>query len=106
MGGVYQRAGVSACQQVEPNTATASSPSAATGNNGKIAVTTSSEEARKEFLAGRDLAEKLRITDSIAHFDKAISLDPNFALAELNRANVFADGERVFRTSEKGSRPR
>ena len=78
---------VSSCQQVEPNTATATTPNA-TGNNGKIAVTTSSEEARKEFLAGRDLSEKLRITDSIAHFDKAISLDPDFALAELFRANV------------------
>src|ERR1044072_9081690 len=38
----------SACQQVEPNTATASAPTA--GNNGKIAITTSSEEARKEYL--------------------------------------------------------
>jgi tetratricopeptide (TPR) repeat protein len=79
---------VLSCQQVEPNTATASTPSAAAKNDGKIAITTSSEEARKEYLAGRDLQEKLRITDSIAHFDKAISLDPNFALAELNRANV------------------
>ena len=79
---------VSSCQQVEPNTATASTPSAAARNDGKIAITTSSEEARKEYLAGRDLQEKLRITDSIAHFDKALSLDPNFALAELNRANV------------------
>jgi len=86
---------VSACQQVEPNTATAKSPGA-TGNNGKIAVTTSSEEARKEFLAGRDLSEKLRITDSIAHFDKAISLDPNFALAELNRANVSPTAKEFF----------
>src|ERR1051325_10533128 len=82
---------VSACQQVQPNTATATS-SNATGNNGKIPITTSSEEARKEFLAGRDLAEKLRVTDSVAHFDKAISLDPNFALAELNRANVSQIG--------------
>ena len=75
----------------------------AAGNNGKIAITTSSEEARKEFLAGRDLQEKLRITDSIAHFDKAISLDPNFALAELNRANVSPTCERIFRTPEKSS---
>ena len=80
----------SACQQVEPNTATASSPS--TGNSGKIPITTSSEEARKEFLAGRDLSEKLRITDSIAHFDKAISLDPNFASAELLRASLSVGG--------------
>jgi tetratricopeptide (TPR) repeat protein len=86
---------VSSCQQVEPNTATATSPGA-TGNNGKIPVTTSSEEARKEFLAGRDLAEKLRITDSIAHFDKAISLDPNFAWAELQRANASPTAKEFF----------
>src|SRR5262245_27921386 len=39
---------------------------------GKIPITTSSEEARKEFLQGRDLNEKLLAQDSIAHFDKAI----------------------------------
>jgi len=89
---------VSSCQQVEPNTATAST---ATGNNGKIQITTSSEEARKEFLAGRDLSEKLRITDSIAHFDKAISLDPNFALAELNRANVSPSAKEFFEHLKK-----
>jgi tetratricopeptide (TPR) repeat protein len=74
-----------ACDAVEPNKAPTSAPAGATG---KIPVTTSSEEARKEFLAGRNLSEKLRITDSIAHYDKAISLDPNFALAELTRAQV------------------
>jgi tetratricopeptide (TPR) repeat protein len=62
----------------------------------KIPVTTSSEEARKEFLQGRDLAEKLLVQDSIQHFDKAISLDPNFALAELNRANVSPTGKEFF----------
>jgi hypothetical protein len=75
------------CQQ-EPNKATSPISTNAAATNGKIAITTSSDEARKEFLAGRDLAERLRITDSLAHFDKAISLDPNFALAELNRANA------------------
>jgi len=60
-----------------------------TSARGKIPITTSSEEARKEFTQGRDLNEKLLIQDSIAHFDKAISLDPNFAAAELNRANVL-----------------
>src|SRR5215510_12572322 len=84
----------SACQ-MEPNKASATAPSS-TAANGKIPVTTSSEEARKEFLAGRDLAEKLRITDSIAHFDKAIALDPNFALAELNRANVSPSAKEFF----------
>ena len=64
--------------------------------DGKIAITTSSEEARKEFLAGRDLSEKLRLTDSIAHFDKAISLDPNFAYAELLRAQVSPTAKEFF----------
>ena len=83
------------CQEVEPNKTT--SPTSANAvPNGKIAITTSSEEARKEFLAGRDLAERLRITDSIAHFDKAISLDPSFALAELNRANASPTAKEFF----------
>src|SRR5574339_1119730 len=76
------------CQQVENGHSSSAPASTGSGNTGKIAITTSSEEARKEYLSGRDLQEKLRITDSIQHFDKAISLDPNFALAELNRANV------------------
>jgi tetratricopeptide (TPR) repeat protein len=85
---------LTACQMEPPNTAGSSSVS--NTNTGKIAVTTSSEEARKEYLAGRDLQEKLRVTDSIQHFDKAISLDPNFALAELNRANVSPTAKEFF----------
>src|ERR1043165_610149 len=82
------------CQQAESSRANPASD--ATAKSGKIPVTTSSEEARKEYLAGRDLQEKLRITDSIAHFDKAISLDPGFALAELNRANVSPTAKEFF----------
>lgn len=84
------------CQQVEPNKTSASTAPDAAAKTGKIPVTTSSEEARKEFLAGRDLSEKLRITDSIAHFDKAISLDPDFALAELSRANASPTAKEFF----------
>jgi tetratricopeptide (TPR) repeat protein len=47
-------------------------------------------------LLGRDLAERLLIQDSIQHFDKAISLDPNFALAHLNRANVSPTAKEFF----------
>jgi tetratricopeptide (TPR) repeat protein len=61
---------------------------AANPGDGKIPVTTSSDAARKEFLLGRQLAENLRLTDAIAHFDKALTLDPDFASAELARANV------------------
>jgi tetratricopeptide (TPR) repeat protein len=86
----------SGCEQVEPNKTTSSKPSDTSAKTGKIAVTTSSEDARKEFLTGRDLSEKLQITDSIAHFDKAIALDPNFAQAELNRANVSPTAREFF----------
>lgn len=83
--------------QVEPNkTAPVSSNSGNATSDGKIALTTASEEARKEFLAGRDLSEKLRITDSIQHYDKAIALDPNFALAHLNRANASPTAKEFF----------
>ncbi|HKP37757.1 MAG TPA: tetratricopeptide repeat protein [Pyrinomonadaceae bacterium] len=68
---------------------------------GKIPITTASEEARKAFLQGRDLNEKLLIQDSIAHFDKAISLDPNFAWAELSRAQVSPTGKEFFEHLKK-----
>jgi tetratricopeptide (TPR) repeat protein len=69
---------------------------AATNESGKIPVTTSSEDAKKEFMAGRDLAEKLQITDSLNHYDKAIALDPNFASAELNRATSSPTAKEFF----------
>ena len=75
-------------------TARAPEPTAVGG--GKIPVTTSSAEARAEFLKGRDEAEKLLITDSIAHFQKAVSLDPGFASAELALANSAPTGGEFF----------
>ena len=88
---------LSGCAKVDEGKGpVASNPNSANSDSGKILVTTSSEEARKEFLQGRDLSEKLLIQDSIQHFDKAISLDPNFALAELNRANVSPTGKEFF----------
>jgi tetratricopeptide (TPR) repeat protein len=72
----------------------AAAPTPAGG--GKIPVTTSSAEARAEFLQGRDLAEKLRVTDSNAHFAKAASLDPSFALAELSVATSAPTGKEFF----------
>jgi len=87
------------CQMDSGKTSAAAPDTSA--KNGKIPVTTASEEARKEFLAGRDLAEKLRITDSIAHYDKALSLDPNFALAELNRAQSSPTAKEFFEHLKK-----
>jgi len=72
----------------------ATAPTPAGG--GKIPVTTSSAEARAEFLQGRDMAEKLLITDSNAHFAKAASLDPSFAWAELSLATSAPTGKEFF----------
>jgi tetratricopeptide (TPR) repeat protein len=72
----------SACNQ-----ANTTSSAAASSDGGKIPITTKSEEARKEFLQGRDLSERLLGQESLQHFDQAIALDPDFALAELARAN-------------------
>jgi tetratricopeptide (TPR) repeat protein len=85
---------LSGCTNMDANKG--SSPVATTTDNGKIPVTTASAEAKTEFLKGRELSEKLLVQDSIQHFDKAISLDPNFALAELNRANVSPTGKEFF----------
>src|SRR4051812_5811099 len=83
------------------NVTTASAENKDPNGGGKIPITTSSEEARKEFLQGRDLNEKLLIQDSIAHFDKAIALDPNFASAELSRSAVSPTGKEFFEHLKK-----
>lgn len=69
---------------------------AASAESGKIPVTTSSDEAKKEFLRGRELAEKLLLQDSIHHFDKAVAIDPTFASAELARANSSQTAKEFF----------
>ena len=78
------------------NSASNETKSAASANTGKVPVTTKSEDARKEFLRGRDLADKLLAQDSVQHFDKAIALDPDFASAELARANAAATAHEFF----------
>jgi tetratricopeptide (TPR) repeat protein len=79
---------VSGCSQPQAAPPAAAAPAAPA----KIPVTTASEDARKEYLEGRSLVERLLIQDSIAHFDKAIAADSSFALAELGRANSSPTG--------------
>jgi tetratricopeptide (TPR) repeat protein len=60
----------------------------------EVTVTSKSPEAVAEFEKGRDLVDNLRAMDAIAHFQKAVELDPDFALAHayLGRAVPGADG--------------
>lgn len=55
---------------------------------GKLPITTASEDARKLYLQGRDLLEKLRGTDARQLFEQAVAKDPNFALAHIGLANT------------------
>jgi len=72
-------------------------------SDGKIPITTKSEEARTEFLAGRDLSERLLGNESLQHFDKALALDPDFATAELARANNSPTAKEFFAHQLKAS---
>ncbi|MCA1612080.1 MAG: tetratricopeptide repeat protein [Thermoanaerobaculia bacterium] len=64
--------------------------------DGKIPITTASADAKAEFLQGRDLAEKLQVTDAYQHYQKAASLDPHFAWAELSIAASAPTGKEFF----------
>lgn len=52
----------------------------------EIPITTSSKEARDFFLKGREKAELLEFVAGAELLDKAIALDPNFAMAHLLRS--------------------
>lgn len=83
------------------DSAAQSAAAAGVPDGGKISITTKSEEAKKEFLEGRDLAEKLRAQESVEHFDKALALDPDFASAELARANSAPTAKDFFEHLKK-----
>jgi protein O-GlcNAc transferase len=74
---------------------------AASTDGGKIPITTTSDEARKEFLTGRDLSERLLGQEAVQHFDKALALDPEFAAAELGRANTSPTAKEFFEHLKK-----
>src|SRR5579864_9689467 len=83
------------------NKASSNVSAAASSDGGKIPVTTKSEDARNEFMQGRALSDKLLGQDSLQHFDKAIALDPEFASAELARANNSPTTKEFFEYQKK-----
>lgn len=58
----------------------------AVAQDGKIPITTSSAEAKQQYVKGRTLAENLRGHDSRQYLGKAAAKDPKFALAHYNLA--------------------
>src|SRR5262245_10501418 len=96
---------VVACSQPTPQAeaeareeapAGASPQASQTGTPKEVAITTSSEEARKLYLQGRDLVEKIRFTDGNKFFHQAVEKDPDFALAWLAAANSSATAKDFF----------
>mgnify|MGYP001584891617 FL=1 len=72
-------------------------------DDGKIPITTASDEAKKEFLQGRDLTEKLRLQNSIQHFENAVAKDPNFALGYFYLAQSSPTAKGIFDNMKKAS---
>ena len=62
----------------------------------KIPITTSSDEARTAFQKGRDLSERLKREEAIKYFEKAITIDPNFAMAHLSLAFMLTNTKETF----------
>ncbi len=56
------------------------------GSSHEVPITTQSREARKLFLEGREQLEFLHTAEAYNLFNKAVLLDPEFALAYLYRA--------------------
>jgi tetratricopeptide (TPR) repeat protein len=81
-------------ESAAPAAAEGTSPAAS--GDGKIPITTTSREARAEFVQARDMVDKLLITNSLEHFRKAIELDPAFASAELALAQSSPTGTEFF----------
>ncbi len=64
--------------------------------DGSIPITTSSKEAREDYLEGRDLADRLRSVEAHKLFDEALAEDSLFALAYLSNAFVQPDARGFF----------
>jgi len=67
----------------------------------KIPVTTSSKKALADYQDGVTLVDNLRLTDAIAHFQKAVDEDPSFALAYLYLAQSAATAKEFFADLDK-----
>lgn len=79
-------------------------------DEGKIPITTSSSEAKEQYLKGRNLTETLQGQESLQFYTNAINADSNFALAYLNRAQnqpsakaFFADLNKAVSLADKVS---
>ena len=81
--------------------ATPAAADEAKADAGKVPITTRSAVALKHYLDGRDLAEKLRITDAHAAFEQAVAEDKDFATAHLALANSAPSAKAFFESLQR-----
>ncbi|WP_461488301.1 tetratricopeptide repeat protein [Pontibacter sp. HJ8] len=62
------------------------------GGKAEMPITTKSEEARQLYLQGRNLRTQYKFKEAADVLDKALALDPDFALAHLERAMASVEG--------------
>ena len=74
---------LSACGQKNEPTAIVETTAEAPPPAAKMPLTTSSDEARAEFKDGRALFDNLHFTEAAPFFERAIELDPGFAIGHL-----------------------
>lgn len=58
----------------------------------RMPLTTTSDAARSQYVAGLDALTNVDFTRAVAHLDAAIAADPSFALAHMYRAAASANG--------------
>ncbi|MCP4582587.1 MAG: tetratricopeptide repeat protein [candidate division Zixibacteria bacterium] len=75
--------------------------SLAIAQDGKMPITTSSDEARNSYLHGLNLTDKLRFQEARQFFENAVKADPNFALAYLNLGFTLPSAKEFFETFDK-----
>ena len=75
---------------------------AASSDGGKVPITTTSDEARKEFLTGRDLSERLLGQEAVQHFDKRSGAGSGICFGGIGTGEYFPDGQGILRAPEEG----
>ena len=93
---------LSACgQKAGPAADVSGEAAVAAAASMKMPITTSSDEALAEFQAGRALLDNLHFTEARPYFERAVELDPGFAMGHLFMANTSPTTALFFASLEQ-----
>jgi tetratricopeptide (TPR) repeat protein len=70
---------------------------------GKVPITASSAKARKVFLEARELQDNLRLSEAHDRYQKAVEVDPDFALAHLGLVQTALSGDELLRAVKRAA---